>query len=82
MYGRYLDIFVTHAAAWHIHDTQDLPHQGIKAFCWFHRVFKPAYHLHGHIHIYRQDTTRETRVNDTRVINVFNYRELEVETRR
>ena len=38
-YGRFLDIFVSHAPPWHIHDEQDLPHQGIKAFRWFDQSF-------------------------------------------
>ncbi len=76
-YGRYLDIFVTHAPPWKIHDADDLPHQGIRAFNWLARVFKPAYHLHGHIHIYRSDTITETQVGSTRVVNSYGYRKLE-----
>jgi hypothetical protein len=75
-YGRFLDIFVTHAAPWGIHDQPDLPHQGIKAFRWFIRVFQPALHLHGHVHVYRPDTTTETRFGRTQVINTFGFREL------
>ena len=75
-YGRYLDIFVTHSPPWKIHDLDDRPHQGIKAFNWLNRVFKPVYHLHGHVHIYRTDTIRETQVGSTRVINTYGYREL------
>jgi uncharacterized protein len=43
--GRYLDIFVTHAPPQGIHDQDDLPHHGIKAFRWFLKVFKPAVSL-------------------------------------
>lgn len=75
-YGRYLDILVTHAPPWQIHDKDDLPHQGARAFNWLIQVFKPMYHLHGHVHIYRSDTVRETRVGNTKVINTFGYREL------
>ena len=50
-FGRYLDILVTHAPPYKIHDASDLPHVGIKAFRWLIDVFKPLYHLHGHIHI-------------------------------
>ncbi len=75
-HGRYLDIFVTHAPPWQIHDMDDLPHQGIKAFRWFIRVFKPVYHFHGHIHVYRNDTITQTRYNDTQVINAYGYREI------
>jgi hypothetical protein len=78
--GRYLDILVTHAPPWEIHTADDLPHRGIKAFRWLIDVFKPAVHLHGHIHIYRQDTERETRVGTTRVINTYGYREMDFVT--
>ncbi len=73
-YGRFLDIFVTHASPWGIHDMPDLTHQGIRAFRWFLRAFQPAYHFHGHIHIYRPDTVTETLFGKTRVINTFGYR--------
>jgi Icc-related predicted phosphoesterase len=77
--GRYLDILVSHAPPWKIHDNEDLPHRGIKAFRWLIDVFKPSLHLHGHIHVYRQDTAIETRVGSTRVINSFGFRELNLE---
>jgi Icc-related predicted phosphoesterase len=74
-YGRYLDIFVTHAPPWKIHDQPDRPHQGVKAFRWFIRAFRPKYHFHGHIHIYRPDTIRLTQFYDTAVINTYGYQE-------
>lgn len=77
-YGRFLDIFVTHASPWGIHDQPDLPHQGIKAFRWFINVFQPAYHFHGHVHVYRPDTIVETLVGKTRVVNTFGARFTEV----
>jgi uncharacterized protein len=70
-YGRFLDILVTHSPAYGIHDRPDLAHIGFKIFLNFVRLFKPRYLLHGHIHIYRQDTIRETRYYDTEIINVF-----------
>jgi uncharacterized protein len=73
--GRFLDVFVTHAAIAGIHDRSDLPHQGIKAFGWFIKVFKPAYLIHGHIHIYKPNTATETMVEQTRVINTFGFKE-------
>lgn len=77
--GRYLDVLVTHAPPKGIHDQDDLPHQGIKAFCWFLKVFKPAYHFHGHIHVYHPDTITETIYRQTKVINTFGYRETVLE---
>jgi Icc-related predicted phosphoesterase len=79
-YGRYLDIFVTHAPPAGIHDADDLPHQGIRAFRWLLTVFHPAYHLHGHIHVLRPGVETETQIDGTCVINCFPYRELEIET--
>lgn len=78
-YGRYLDVFITHAPPWKIHDQPDLPHRGIKAFLWFDQVFQPAFHLHGHIHIYHTKTARDTLVNGTRILNVFGYKEIEIQ---
>jgi Icc-related predicted phosphoesterase len=79
LYGRYLDVFVTHSPPAGIHDKSDLPHQGIKAFRWFIEVFQPGYHLHGHIHIYRPDAITETKHGQTRVINTFGFRETTIE---
>jgi Icc-related predicted phosphoesterase len=75
-YGRYLDIFVTHAPPWKIHDQNDLPHQGIKAFNWLIKVFKPVYHLHGHIHVYRNDAITKTHHIESDIINCYGYREI------
>jgi len=75
--GRYLDIFVTHAPANGIHDREDLPHQGINAFRWFVKVFQPAIHFHGHIHLYRPDDPSESMFGNTRVINTYGYQETE-----
>jgi hypothetical protein len=78
-YGRYLDILVTHAPPWKIHDMDDLPHHGVKAFNWLNRVFKPMYHLHGHVHIYRSDTIIETQLENTRVMNTYGFKEITLE---
>jgi len=81
-YGRYLDIFVTHAPPWKIHDQPDLPHRGIKAFRWFDQVFQPSFHLHGHIHVYHNKTPRDTLMKGTRILNVFGYKEIEIQERK
>jgi Icc-related predicted phosphoesterase len=78
-YGRSLDVLVTHAPPFGIHDDTDLPHQGVKAFRWLVKTFKPEYHLHGHIHIYRPDTPTETTLGHTRVVNTYGWKVIEVE---
>jgi Icc-related predicted phosphoesterase len=74
-FGRYLDVFVTHAPPAGIHDQSDQPHKGINAFRWLDRVFKPRYHFHGHIHIYRSSTVTKTLYEKTQVINTYGFRE-------
>lgn len=73
-YGRFLDIFVSHAPPWGIHDEEDLAHQGIKAFKWLIKVFQPDYHFHGHVHVYRPDIVTETLVGKTHVVNSYGFR--------
>lgn len=78
-YGRFLDVLVTHSPPWGIHDKPDLPHRGFRCFLDFMRMFKPAYLLHGHIHIYRNNEITQTRFAATEVINVYPYRILNLE---
>lgn len=77
-YGRFLNVFVSHAPPWGIHDQPDLPHLGIKAFRWLLTQFKPDYHLHGHIHVYRPDTITVTEFMKTKVINAYGFQKIEL----
>ena len=79
VHGRYLDVLVTHAPPRHIHDAEDLAHQGFVCFRWFMRVFRPRYLIHGHMHVYRRDTPTVTQYADTTVINTYPYRVLTLE---
>jgi len=81
-FGRYLDVFVSHAPPLGIHDQPDLPHRGIAAFRWLLHVFKPAYHFHGHVHLYRSDAPRETIFEESKVINTYRFVETLVNTDR
>lgn len=75
-YGRYLDVFVTHAAPTGIHDEDDVAHKGVDAFRWLITNFSPKLHLHGHIHLYNPLKARETMNGSTRVINCYGHREI------
>lgn len=77
-HGRYLDILVTHASPLGIHDQPDRCHRGFGVYRWFLRTFRPRYHLHGHIHVYDNRTTTETRYGDTLVLNAYRYRQLSI----
>lgn len=78
LYGRFLDIFVTHAPPRGIHDETDLTHRGINAFRWFIKAFHPAYYFHGHVHVLKPETITETRVDETAVINTYGFRVTEL----
>jgi Icc-related predicted phosphoesterase len=77
-FGRFLDILITHAPPFGIHDESDRCHTGFDAFKWLIRRFQPRYHLHGHIHLYDRRTPTITRIGATEIINVYPFRELEL----
>jgi uncharacterized protein len=77
-FGRYLDVFITHAPPWGIHDQPDRVHEGVRAFNWLLKTFRPAYHFHGHIHVYNPSIKTETLYKNTRVINAYGSREVEL----
>lgn len=76
-YGRFLDVFVTHASPRGIHDKPDPAHVGANAFHWLIRTFEPKYHLHGHIHRYHHEDPAETQFGSTLVVNAYGHRVLE-----
>ncbi len=79
--GRYLDVLVTHAPPYGIHDGSDPAHRGFRVFRWFMRRFRPRYLIHGHKHVYDPREATETRYHDTWVINAYGYKVLEIEPR-
>ncbi len=74
-----VDIFVTHAPAFGIHDGDDLPHRGLHAFIRFMDMFRPRYMLHGHVHTYDRRVQTETGYRDTYVMNINPVTVLEME---
>ncbi len=79
VYGRYLDILITHAPPYKIHDQNDLCHTGFKVFRTFMDMFKPRYLFHGHIHLYNRNATWRTWYKQTEVINAYGHRVIEIE---
>jgi uncharacterized protein len=78
-YGRGADVFVAHSPAYRIHDGEDRPHTGFKAFLRFMEWYRPRYMLHGHVHTYDRRVQTVTDYHDTRIMNINPYIELEVE---
>jgi hypothetical protein len=78
-HGRFLDVLITHAPPEGIHDCRDRCHRGFRAFIWFMRTFKPAYLIHGHVHLYGANELRRTEYQDTVVVNAFDHCVIDVE---
>jgi len=72
-HGRYLDILLTHSPPKGIHDKNDQCHTGFKVFKSFLKIFKPLYHVHGHIHLYDLSDIRCTKWELTTVCNAFSH---------
>jgi len=77
-YGRYLDILITHAPPFGIHDGPDLCHRGFRCFLTFMRWFRPRYLIHGHKHVYGPNEVTRSVYHQTEVINTYGYRILEL----
>ena len=79
VYGRYIDILLTHAPPLGVNDRPDRCHTGFRAFLWFLRVFRPRYLVHGHIHLYDTAERRERRYGESVVVNAFDHCLIEIE---
>jgi Icc-related predicted phosphoesterase len=79
LYGRYLDVLITHAPPKGIHDKPDRCHQGFQAFLTLMDHFRPRYLIHGHVHVYSPLEATETVYKNTTVINTYGYRILEID---
>ncbi len=77
-YGRYLDILITHAPPYKIHDAEDYAHRGFKSFVWFIEHYQPRYLIHGHTHLYDQRVETITTYGATTVVNTYGYKILDI----
>jgi Icc-related predicted phosphoesterase len=69
-----VDVILTHAPPWQIHDAEDECHRGFKVFRWLIEHYTPRYFIHGHIHAQFNDPAeRITVVNQTKVVNSYGY---------
>jgi Icc-related predicted phosphoesterase len=77
-HGRYLDLLVTHAPPRDLGDREDVAHRGFKAMRRFLKRFRPAYQLHGHVHLYDRSISNTIRFDETEIINVYPYQRLDL----
>lgn len=67
-----VDVFVTHAPAFQLNDSEDLPHTGFQAFYEILDAYEPMLYAHGHVHInYGRDFKRISQYGNTKVVNAF-----------
>lgn len=78
-HGRALDILITHSPPRDVNDRDDPPHRGFICLRRFLKHANPAYHLHGHVHLYDRSQPWSAEFEDTWVINVYPYRLLDFE---
>ncbi|MBN2472171.1 MAG: metallophosphoesterase [Anaerolineae bacterium] len=81
-WGAGVDVMVTHASPRYIHDREDIPHQGFRAFRLLIRWFRPRYLIHGHVDIYDRRDVTWTDYFGTQVVNINPVRKLTVEVYR
>jgi Icc-related predicted phosphoesterase len=71
-------VFVTHSPPFGLGDEKDHAHIGFESFLGLIDRHGPSLWLHGHVHLYGPEGGRVTRRGDTKVINVFGHRIIEV----
>ena len=76
-----VDIVVTHAPPYGVHDGQDRAHTGFRTFRALLEALRPRYFVHDHSHLsYRPMASRIAAIGDTQVVNAFRSVVLAVET--
>ena len=77
-FHRGFDILVTHAPARGVNDLDNLTHRGFACFRLLLEKYRPAYFLHGHIHLsYGLHVPRRSQYSATTVINACGSTELD-----
>jgi Icc-related predicted phosphoesterase len=78
-HGRALDILVSHSPARDLGDREDLPHRGFTSLRSFLKRWRPAYMLHGHVHLYDRSLPFMHEFEATTIINVYPFRVLDLD---
>lgn len=78
---RHPDILITHGPPAGVNEGTDAPHRGLQAVRRAVEWMRPRLLLHGHVHPYGREINRESRLGETRVINVVGHRLIELAPR-
>lgn len=77
--GHGVDILLSHAPPPGPHAGEDFAHRGSSSLEWFHRMYRPRLHVHGHVHLYEAQPKREYLTQTgVRVVNAFEYTLIEL----
>lgn len=77
--GQAVDILLTHAPPLGPSAGSDFAHRGSTSLSFFHRMYRPRIHVHGHVHLYEAQPNREyISPEGVRVINAFEYTLIEL----
>ena len=71
-------VFVTHSPPFGLGDREDQAHVGFESFVDLIDRHEPPLWLHGHVHLYGPDQQRVVARGETKVINVFGHRIIDV----
>ena len=67
-----VDVVLTHAPPFGVHDGRDVCHTGFKIFRTLLETVRPRYFVHGHTHLsYTPMASRVTIAGGTRIVNAF-----------
>ena len=70
--NRGFDVLVTHAPAYRLGDGTSLTHTGFQVFRTLMETYRPAFFVHGHIHLsYNPLAKRVSRYGQTTIINAY-----------
>ena len=71
-------VFVTHSPPFGLGDAEDPAHVGFESFLDLIDRHEPSLWLHGHLHLYGPKEQRVVSRGDTKVVNVYGHRIIEV----
>lgn len=73
------DLIISHAPVGGFHEGDDPIHKGFFSYRKAIEYFKPKYWIHGHVHLKNHHEIKESMYKDTKIINVFGYKVLDLE---
>ena len=75
-----VDMVVAHAPIRGVGDAEDLAHRGFDSFRALVEKYRPAYFVHGHVHMsYGRQHVRVSNYKDTKIVNAYEQYIIEIE---